>query len=263
MPPLSLGRWRKRAFGRGPNRQVGDLTHHLPGAHGLAGWRLRYAKPESDAVRPSASPGGKKVARRPSPLAPPEGPSEDGEVNLGLRKAGTAEKPDSPSFRFREFQILSPVPDRCPRAAYPRSDGSKSRRLPVFLAASEAMRSLCVLRQNKPNTLVFRLARVQKRMCGLQIRSGQIEILPSLAREGRQTKRRHRSASVNSAIFISARSNPILSGRLPWIGITIRSRRPGMTKTWWLPRTRAKLQPRRWIALANSFPEICLTRPTQ
>jgi hypothetical protein len=45
----------------------------------------------------------------------------------------------------------------------------------------------------------------------------------------------HKSPSSNSAILIKARSKPILSGRLPWIGITILSRRPGFTKIWWLP----------------------------
>jgi hypothetical protein len=37
------------------------------------------------------------------------------------------------------------------------------------------------------------------------------------------------------AIFMSERSNPFLTADFPWIGMTIRSRRPAIVKTWWLP----------------------------
>jgi hypothetical protein len=51
-------------------------------------------------------------------------------------------------------------------------------------------------------------------------------------RSGTMVRPSHKSLSSNSAIFIKERSNPILSGRLPWIGMTILSRRPAMTKIW-------------------------------
>ena len=39
-----------------------------------------------------------------------------------------------------------------------------------------------------------------------------------------------RLSSCKSAIFISVRSKPVFNGLFPWIGMTIRSRRPNMMK---------------------------------
>ena len=62
-------------------------------------------------------------------------------------------------------------------------------------------------------------------LAGLELNSG-------VNSAGTAARQPQMSLSVNSAIFIRARNKPIFRGRLPCTGITIRSRRPVITKTW-------------------------------